>query len=295
MVSVEKSPAWFEKTLEDIRSLKVQGAEEIARAGVVAAARLVAERRDVDAGVKALLATRPTEPMLRNALAAFRRAVKLSTPVEAARKVLRHLDDADGRIAAYAADLITPGHFYYTHCHSGTVVKAFLEARALGAKFAVRNTETRPLYQGRKTAAELAAAGIPVVHVVDSAARVALKGCAAVFFGADALLADGTVVNKIGSEMVAELARNRSIPVYVLANSWKYDARDASAFKTSLEHRDPAEVWDSPPKGVRVVNEAFELVNPKLITGIITEYGVRDPRSAILEIQRHHSWLADDG
>jgi ribose 1,5-bisphosphate isomerase len=232
--------------------------------------------------------------MLRNALAAFQRTVKLLPPSEAARKVLSHLDDADGRIAGYTADLNKSGHSYYTHCHSSTVVKAFLEARSLGTKFAVHNTETRPRLQGRKTATELAAAGIPVVHVVDSAARVALKGCNAVFLGADALLSDGTVVNKIGSEMVAELAHNRHIPVYILANSWKYDIRDAKAFKAALEHRDPAEVWDAPPKGVRVVNEAFELVNPKLITGVITEHGIRDPRSTVLEIQRHRSWLGDE-
>jgi translation initiation factor 2B subunit (eIF-2B alpha/beta/delta family) len=152
--------------------------------------------------------------------------------------------------------------------------------------FTVHNTETRPRFQGRKTATELAAAGIPVVHFVDSGARLSLKGASALFLGADALLADGKVANKIGSEMLAELAHSRGIPVYILANSWKFTNVTSAHYKKSLEVRDPQEVWEAIPHGVRVENHAFELIEPRYITAVITELGIRDPYTAAKELRQ---------
>ena len=57
------------------------------------------------------------------------------------------------------------------------------------------------------------------------------------------MLADGKVVNKIGSEVIAELAYDREVPVYVLANSWKFVDMVSDAYKDKLEQRDPDEVW----------------------------------------------------
>ena len=207
--------------------------------------------------------------------------------------IIRHFDEADEKIARYALGLIKNGHAYFTHCHSTTVTRSFLHAWKGGKRFAVHTTETRPLLQGRRTATELGAAGIPVIHYVDAATRVALKRCSAVFIGADALLTDAKVANKIGSEMVAELAFNRNIPVYILANSWKYEPVAAEKFKAQLELRSTNEVWEQLPAGVRVENPAFELVMPKYITAIITEYGILDPRSAVAEIQRRNTFTDD--
>ncbi len=234
-----------------------------------------------------LLATRPTEPMMRNAI----RYVAAHATPKNADTVLQHLlsrfDEADADIAHYAAGLVKDGRTYFTHCHSSTVMRAFMDAWAKGRRFTVHNTETRPLLQGRTTATELAAAGIPVVHGMDSAARVLLKGCSAVFFGADALLGDGKVANKIGSEMIAELAHARRIPVYVLASSWKHVRAGSTGFKERLETRAAAEVWDRAPKRVRVENPVFEFIEPRFITAVVTERGIRDPMTSARELARH--------
>jgi ribose 1,5-bisphosphate isomerase len=280
--------AWFSQLCDDIRSLKIQGAEHVARAAVEGVARLMAELpgEDLTPYVRQLLATRPTEPMMRNAVAFFLSRANSQNGARVLEYTMGRLDEADEKIAAYAGGLIKDGAVYFTHCHSSTVTAALVRARKEGKRFTVHNTETRPLYQGRITAQELAAAGIPVVHYVDSAARVALKGCVAVLLGADALLADAKVANKIGSEMVAELASSRAIPVYVLASSWKYDPATSQGYKELLEQRLPEEVWDHAPNGVKVQNDAFELVMPKYVTAIITEHGIRDPVSAIAEIRK---------
>jgi ribose 1,5-bisphosphate isomerase len=132
------------------------------------------------------------------------------------------------------------------------------------------------LFQGRKTAKELRAAGIKVNMFVDSALGVALSGeqgtkkVSKVFLGADALLKKG-VVNKVGSEVIAQVAKNQKIPVYIIADSWKYSPKDLK-----LEKRDFDEVWEKMPKKskIKIQNPAFEFVPKKYIKKIVTEFGV---------------------
>ncbi len=279
----------FDRLLDDIRSLRIQGAERVARAAVEALARYHGARGKIPSPlVDRLLATRPTEPMLRNAVRYYLDHAAGQDPLLVARHLLQEFDIADERIAHYAAAFLKEGGLYFTHCHSSTVVAALLAAWRDGRQFSVHNTETRPLFQGRITAEDLVRAGIPVTHFVDSASRVALKGCGAVFLGADALLADGTVVNKIGSEVIAELAENRRIPVYVLASSWKYAPVGRVAYKRQLEKRPAREVWPDAPRGVTVENPAFELVHPRRITAIITEQGIAEPLTCAHRLR--HRW-----
>jgi ribose 1,5-bisphosphate isomerase len=285
--------AWFAQVLQDIKSLRIQGAEHVARAAVEALARLVKERGSLAVTKEAeqLRQARTTEPMLRNAIDYFLKNATAKNADIVRDRIISGFDEGDRRIAEYAAGLIKANGTYVTHCHSSTVIAAFRLAKEQGISFTVHNTETRPLFQGRKTSQELAALGIPVTHYVDSAARVALKACDAVFLGADALLVDGKVVNKIGSEMVAELAHSRSIPVYVLAHSWKFDPASAKGFKEKIETRSPAEVWADAPPGIVVENLAFELILPRYVTAVITEQGIRDPFTAVKEIQSRRTWL----
>jgi translation initiation factor 2B subunit (eIF-2B alpha/beta/delta family) len=154
------------------------------------------------------------------------------------------------------------------------VTHALIYAHDNKKKFQVYNTETRPLFQGRKTARELKKAGINVTMFVDSALGVALsheqktKKVNKIFIGADAILKDG-VYNKIGSEVIAQIAKNQKIPVYVVADSWKYSSHEVSS-----EQRDEDEVWEKAPKNLKIENPAFEFIEKKYIKGIISELGV---------------------
>ncbi|MFH1503081.1 MAG: hypothetical protein ABIE36_00285 [Candidatus Diapherotrites archaeon] len=251
----------FEKILRDIKSVRIQGAVNIARAALKAYALFPTKFSK-----NRILHSRPTEPMM---IYVLNLAEKKKY-----NEILNHFNSTQGKINEAVYKLIKKKDIIFTHCHSTNVVNALIYAKKKGKKFEVYNTETRPLFQGRKTAKELAKSKIKVTMFVDSALDDALskkqgmKKVNKVFLGADALLKNGAI-NKIGSELIAKIARENKIPVYIVADSWKF-----SKNKIPLEQRNLNEVWDKAPKNVKLKNPAFEFVNKKYISGIITEFGL---------------------
>jgi translation initiation factor 2B subunit (eIF-2B alpha/beta/delta family) len=77
------------------------------------------------------------------------------------------------------------------------------------------------------------------------------------------------VINKIGSETIAKLAKMEKIPFYVVADSWKFTKENLP-----LEKRKLNEIWDNAPKKIKIMNPAFEFVEKKYIKGIISELGI---------------------
>lgn len=236
-----------------------------------------------------LIQARPTEPCLRNSLNyVFYNINTKKSPLpkqeilQRCSFVLNHFKESEQKISAFGARKIKKRAVVFTHCHSSTVMGVLKEARK-HTPFEVYNTETRPLYQGHKTAKELLAAKIPVTMYVDSAARLAIKKADIMLIGCDAITSEGKVINKIGSEMFAEIADLYRIPVYVCTNSWKLDFNSVFGYETVIEQRKKSEVWPSAPKGLKIENPAFEKIAPSLITGIISELGIYSPGSFIQE------------
>jgi translation initiation factor 2B subunit (eIF-2B alpha/beta/delta family) len=160
------------------------------------------------------------------------------------------------------------------HCHSTSVVNALIYAKKNGKKFEIYNTETRPLFQGRKTSLELSKEKIKVTMFADNAIDIALekkqgtKKVNKIFFGTDAIL-DKYIINKTGTGAIAELAYYHKIPVFVLADSWKYYPS-----KIKIEERNINEIWDKAPKNIKIRNPSFEILNKKYIKAVISEYGI---------------------
>lgn len=284
--------AIYEETLQKIKSLEIQGAENIAIAAVKAFAEKLKETQDVEklkVYVKELESLRETEPALRNSLHYCLLNFKNDPSVD--ETIINYFKTSKTQIAEIGAKKIREGMTVFTHCHSGTVTGILIKARQDGKRFTVRNTETRPRYQGRKTAEELAAAGIPVIHSVDSAGRLGIKESDMFLFGADAVTVEGNVINKIGTTALVEFANAYQIPVYSCTNSWKFDPATISGADEPIEERDPAEIWESPPAGVKIINPAFELTSSDKITGIITELGVFKPETLVTEIKRVYPWM----
>lgn len=282
----------YEETLTKIKSLEIQGAENIAVAAVQAFAEKLKSTQDEEELKKyiaELSSLRETEPALRNALHFCLLNYKKDPSV--AERAINHFKNAKALIAEIGAQKIHNGMTIFTHCHASTVTKILLKAWTDGKRFTVRNTETRPKYQGRKTAEELAAAGIPVIYSVDSAGRLGMKKSDIFLFGADAVTAEGNVVNKIGTTMLVEFANLYQIPVYSCTNSWKFDPETIGGKDEPIEQRDPKEVWDAPPTGVTVINPAFELTPADKISGIITELGVFKPETLVSEIKKAYPWM----
>ena len=281
--------------IKDIKSLKIQGATNVAKAAlrVLHSEYLKDNSEDhVNQIIAELYHTRPTEPMMRNCLKYYLHLIKKQNklPKEAHRIVTNYFDYSQRKIAYFGSQKIKNAKTYYTHCHSSKVMSIFKKAREKHL-FRVFNTETRPLYQGRITATELSKAGIPVIHFVDSAARVALKECSAMFIGCDAVTDKAEVYNKIGSEMIAEIAKKRKVKVYVCTSSWKLDPQTFFGFEEIIEKRNEKEIWENPPKGIIINNYAFEKVHPKNITAIISELGILTPKQFVKSAKQKNKWM----
>ena len=254
----------FNRICKRIKKIKIQGASNIAKAALKAYYLYPNEITK-----RILINLRPTEPMLSRVLELAGKKPK--------EKILMHFSEAQNKINNNILNLIKNNSVIYTHCHSTNVIKALIYAKKNNKNFEVYNSETRPLFQGRKTAKELARAGIKVTQFIDSAIKIALTGSQKeeetkkvnlVLLGADALLND-SVINKVGSGLIAEIAFDAKIPLYIVADSWKYGSQ-----KIKLEQRDFHEVWNPKENKIHIKNPAFEAVSKKYIKGIVSEYGI---------------------
>ena len=272
----------FDEICEDIKKVKIQGARNIA----IASAKALLIRNDKKA-IKKLISLRPTEPTLRNTIKFI-----LSNPniKKAVGFALEHFEKSQKKISKYGSRLIKNGSIVFTHCHSSSVVNIFLEAKRQGKKFEVYCTETRPLFQGRITAAQLAKAKIPVTLFVDSASRTALKKSDITFYGCDAITPT-KIYNKIGSELFAIIMKKYDTPLYIITDSWKFDPEGIYGKEEKIEERPSSEVWPKAPKGIKISNLAFERIDPRLVTAIISEIGVFMKKSFIAEIRRVYPFM----
>jgi methylthioribose-1-phosphate isomerase len=157
------------------------------------------------------------------------------------------------------------------------VIRAALEE---GKKIRVVATETRPKLQGaRLTAYELKRDKIPFTLITDNAVGYVMSKrlVTKVVVGADRIVRDA-VVNKIGTYTVAVLAHEHGIPFYVAAPSSTFDLAH-TAQDVIIEQRNPEEVTSFgsvkvAPKGVKVLNPAFDITPIKYVNGVICEKGV---------------------
>jgi len=284
----------------DIKTLKVQGARNVAKAAVGAlmleakgsgAASPKALYGDVMRAGEVLARSRPTEPMMRNMIDEAARylgsQVKKGGGTARLRKdflahgakQLEAMDEDAKRLAEYGAKLIPDGALVLTHCHSSTVTRILKAARAHRKRFSVVSCETRPRYQGRITSAELAAAGIDVTLVVDGAANMFMKKADMCLVGADSITSKGDLINKVGTSAVAHLARMHDVSFFSAAELYKFSPFTMYGEREKIEERDPKEVWERPPRGVKVRNPAFDVTASSYISGYITELGIIPPQS----------------
>jgi translation initiation factor 2B subunit (eIF-2B alpha/beta/delta family) len=110
---------------------------------------------------------------------------------------------------------------------------------------------------------------------------------AAVLVGADAVLADGSVVNKAGTLAVALAADRAGVPVYAVAATAKVRPDERAV----VEYDDPASVYDGPAP-VRVVAPTFDRTPADLFAGVVTESGVLDA-AGIRRVAADHRRAAD--
>lgn len=204
-----------------------------------------------------------------------------------------HDEDIESQrlIAKFGGELLDDNSNVLTHCNAGALATGGVWGTALGVirgavdqgkNVKVFADETRPYLQGaRLTAWELLKDDIPVTLITDNqSGHVMKKGMIqAVVVGSDRIAANGDVANKIGTYMVAVLAKQHGIPFYVAAPMSTVDMNCPTGDDIPIEERDTREVThvkdiQLAPEGIEVGNYAFDVTPNELVDAIITEKGV---------------------
>jgi translation initiation factor eIF-2B subunit delta len=227
-----------------------------------------------------------------------------STTDEDAKKYLRDLIDsflrekitaADEIIAQTAAKKILPGDVVVTFAKSSLVLKALLAAKKAGISFRAIVLDSKPLFEGKRMAEDLAAADIPVQYSLISAAAHSVADANKVLLGAHAMMANGRLYSRAGTAIVAMLAHDKDIPVIVCCESLKFTDRVALDSIVNNEIAPPEELlsgkdetdqqregtlkkWKETP-GLQILNILYDVTPAEYIKMVITEYGSLPPSS----------------
>ena len=274
-----------------IEDMVVRGAPAIGAAAALAMAQ--ADHHGVDLAVAAarLRRTRPTAHDLFFAIDAMERAAGAGKDLQAeAQRYVDDIVDRCRRIGEHGATLLREGSRVLTHCNAGalatvdwgTALAPLRVAHRAGLGIFVFADETRPRLQGtRLTAWELVNEGIPHALIADNAAGLYLRRgeIDLVLTGADRIVANGDVANKVGTYEKAVVAKAHGVPLYVAAPVSTFDLSIPDGDGIPIEERSAQEMTHIEgvriaPHGVTVRNPAFDITPAALVAGYITEAGV---------------------
>jgi methylthioribose-1-phosphate isomerase len=302
----------YRDVAEAIREMCIRGAPAIGAAAAygVAVAAVHSQAKDrpqlaaeVRQAADVLLATRPTASNLFWALNRMLTRLEddslggvedVRNALVAEAEALAEEDVAANKeMGRYGAELIEDGYSILTHCNAGalatvdygTALAPIRMAWEQGKRVHVFVDETRPRLQGaRLTSWELMREGIPMTLIADNAAGYYLQKGAIdlVLVGADRVVANGDVVNKIGTYKVAVVTKENGVPFYPVVPTSTIDLGVASGDQVPIEERDAEEVTHVhgqpiAPQGVEAANPAFDVTPFRYVTGIITERGIVYP------------------
>ena len=289
-----------------IRTLVIRGAPAIGVAGAFGLALAALQSKattkedmikDLEQAKKILFETRPTAVNLAWGLNKMMNVAKncqnideiKESIVEAAITLAEDDVKINKAMGKNGAVLFDNNDTIMTHCNAGAlatvaygtalgVVRAIKES---GKNIKVIATETRPVMQGsRLTTFELKHEGIDVSLIPDTAVGYTMANglINKIVVGADRILSTGHVFNKIGTYQIALIAKQHNIPFYVAAPLSTFDL-NSNTEDVVIEQRKASEVTSignkkTAPDGINVINPAFDMTPPELISGIITEKGV---------------------
>ena len=299
----------YNQVADAIRNLVVRGAPAIGVSGAFGLALATLQSnatekdqliQDLEVAKKILFETRPTAVNLSWGLENIMNVAKdgetvdqiRTSVVETAKQMAEDDIQINMSIGKNGSDLFSDNDTIMTHCNAGalatvgygTALGVIRATKESGKNIKVIATETRPVQQGsRLTAFELKHDGIDVTLIPDTAVGYTMANGLVnkIIVGADRILRTGHVYNKIGTYQVATMAKQHNIPFYVAAPLSTFDMK-SNPEDVIIEQRDASEVTGigdkkTAPDGIDVINPAFDMTPPGLISGIITENGIAKP------------------
>jgi len=299
----------YQDVANAIKTMVVRGAPAIGVSGAFGMALAVLHCnaqtkddliKDLEEAKKILIETRPTainlkwglEKIMAVALKGSDVSETKQSVIDTAKKMADEDVQTNMTMGKLGSKLFDDNDTIMTHCNAGalatvaygTALGVIRATKESGKKIKVIATETRPVQQGsRLTAFELKYDGIDVSLIPDTAVGYSMANGMVnkVIVGADRILRTGHLFNKIGTYQVATMAKQHGIPFYVAAPLSTFDLK-SNPDDVVIEQRKASEVTGigdkkTAPDGINVINPAFDMTPPELITGIITEKGVANP------------------
>ena len=308
-------PKVIEKVAEEIRTRKIHGSTLAAiraiEALLTALKELKVEGTDelieaVKLYSRALFKARPTNIMLINFLRHIIRTAEQfrNTDPDELKLTLKHeisrlhikVEESLERIKLIGSRRIPEKAVILTHSMSNTVYSIISRAVDEGKDVSVIVTESRPDFEGRLMASKLLRLNIPVTLTIDSAVRYFIKDIDLVLLGAEAVAANGAVVNKVGTSLVALAAYEARVRVYVAAGTYKFSPETMIGMPIRIEYRDPEVVLPEHERkaygleGIDIRTPIYDVTPPDYIDLLITERGVFPPQAAIIILRESYGW-----
>ncbi|XP_077816075.1 translation initiation factor eIF2B subunit delta isoform X9 [Macaca mulatta] len=168
---------------------------------------------------------------------------------------------------------------------SSLVSRILQEAWTEGRRFRVVVVDSRPRLEGRHTLHSLVRAGVPASYLLIPAASYVLPEVSKVLLGAHALLANGSVMSRVGTAQLALVARAHNVPVLVCCETYKFCERVQTDAFVSNELDDPDDLqckrgehvalanWQN-HASLRLLNLVYDVTPPELVDLVITELGM---------------------
>lgn len=277
------SPA-VEEAIQDLAEDHTSGASHVARVALQTMALLSTEangrpdREALEEAARRISAAHPAMAVVHNVVHLYAQLVKEGhDPRAAFDQIGFELESARERVAGSFLKIAPGPGDVVTVSYSDNVLACVQAAAKKGRIGRVHVMESRPLMEGRFLVVALTEAGVPAVLVPDALGPSLVASSACVLVGADSVLRDGSVVNKIGTYALALAAAEAERPVFVACETLKFDARYDAATWPGSPAMSPEELWSNPPERIDVMNRHFEVTPAKLITMIATERGSLAP------------------
>ena len=303
------------KVVKDIKEWNIRsssGVAEVALENLAEIVKLSSSVKDLVENVtyaaNEILSSRPTSAMLINSFREILLTLKhnleenidfksnVSLILKKISYLLRKSREDIEKISTIGANRIVHGDIIITATYSKTIMKIFERALAQGKKFEVYVAESRPGDDGKIIASKLSKMNIPVTLIVDSAMRYFMKDVTKAFLGAEAVAANGAVISKVGSSLLALVAHEARVRVFVASSSLKFSYETIFGELIKIPHAPERTIIDEETKKnigekLKVEIPLLDVIPPEYVDAIITEYGVIAPQAIpILMKQIYGKW-----
>lgn len=183
---------------------------------------------------------------------------------------------------------ISDGDVILTFGCSSLIRRSLVEAKESSLKFRVIVVDSRPDFEGQKMLDSLTVQGISCTYVLINSVSFIMPEVTKVILGAHALLANGTVMSRVGTAQVCLIANAYNVPVLVCCETHKFSERVQTDSFVYNEIGDPNALIFNKNTGkssehlkdwelnnhLTPLNLKYDVTPPELITAVVTEVAI---------------------